>query len=305
MERLENILVVIERGAELYPEIERAAELAEASGARVHLFVREYHAVLYWHYLFGKRGDKISQAAYEREAQAWVDDQVAALEDQGVSASGEAVWARHIYTAIQDRIREIQPDLVIKGAHDGSTKVGRSLYNTTDWQLMRHCPVPVLLVKYQSRAQQGAILCAVNPAHPEESHYGLDDHIMAGGQFMSEQLGRPLHIFNSFQSPGEEVAPPIAIEAGSYQKYLDEYRREHDRALNEFVARYHLPDANVHRSDGDPSVGLPELAARLPATMVVMGVVSRSALPELLVGHTAERVLDRLECDVLAIKPQG
>lgn len=305
MDRLESILVVIERGAEQYPEIERAAELAEASGARLHLFVREYDAALYWHYLFGSRGDKMSQAAYEREAQAWVDDQVRALVDQGIEAEGEAVWARHIYTAIRERIERAKPDLVIKGAHDDAVRGERSAYNTTDWQLMRHCPVPVLLVKYQTRAQQGAILCAVHPAHPEADHHPVDHDIMAHGQAMSGYLGLPLHLFNSFQSPVEQVAPPVAIDAGAYQKYLEEFRREHDRALNEFIARYQLPDANVHRAEGDPSRELPELAERLPASLVIMGVVSRSALPEILVGHTAERVLDRLECDVLAVKPRG
>ena len=302
MERLESILVVIERGAEQYPEIERAVELAEATGARVVLFVREYRSVLYWHYLFGKRGDKMSQAAYEREAQAWVDEQVEALTDQGITAEGEAVWARNIYNAIADKVREVEPDLVIKGAHDDAIRGARSVYNTTDWQLMRHCPAPVLLVKYQNRAHHGTILCAVHPSHPDADHHPVDTAIMGVGQLLSDALGRPLHMFTSFQSPGEHVAPPIAIDGAAYQKYLEEFREEHNRAFNAFVAQYQLPDANVHHVEGDPAQELPNLAERLPATLVVMGVVSRSALPELLVGHTAERVLDRLECDILAVK---
>lgn len=303
MDRLDSILVVIERGAEQYPEIERAIEMAEASGAKVHLFVREYNSVLYWHYLFGKRGDKMSQAAYEREAQAWVDEQVQALTDQDINAEGEAVWARNIYNAIAAKVEAIKPDLVIKGAHDDAARGARSVYNTTDWQLMRHCPVPVLLIKYQNRAHHGAILCAVHPAHPDADHQPADRSVMSAGQLMSDTLGRPLHLFNSFQSPAEQVAPPIALDGAAYQHYLDEFRAEHDRAFNAFVAQYPLPDANIHRVEGDPARELPGLAERLPASLVVMGVVSRSALPELLVGHTAERVLDRLECDILVVKP--
>jgi universal stress protein E len=34
-----------------------------------------------------------------------------------------------------------------------------------------------------------------------------------------------------------------------------------------------------------------------------MGAISRSRLEELFVGSTAERVLDRLACDVLVVKP--
>jgi len=303
MEGLRTILVVIERGAEQYPEIDRATELAEASGSRIHLLVREYRAVLHWHYIFGRRGDKSSQQAYEREAQAWVDEQVHALTDQGIDATGEALWTRHMYTAIQDKVAETEPDLLIKGAHDTATRDERSFYDPIDWKLMRHCCVPVLLIKYQTRACQGAVLCAVHPAHPDAAHQALDHRIMAMGQTMADHLARPLHLFNCFHSPAEQVAPPIALEAGVYDDYLQELRTEHEGCLDRFIAEYNLPETNVHRVEGVPSLELPKLAEELPAAMVVMGVVSRSALPEILVGHTAERVLGRLYCDILVVKP--
>jgi len=34
-----------------------------------------------------------------------------------------------------------------------------------------------------------------------------------------------------------------------------------------------------------------------------MGAVSRSRFDRILIGNTAEKVLDRLECDVLVLKP--
>ena len=39
------------------------------------------------------------------------------------------------------------------------------------------------------------------------------------------------------------------------------------------------------------------------ADFVVMGAVSRTRLQEIFIGSTAERVLDRLPCDVLVVKP--
>jgi universal stress protein E len=50
---------------------------------------------------------------------------------------------------------------------------------------------------------------------------------------------------------------------------------------------------------------IPNLAQFLHANVVVMGAVSRSALERAVIGHTAERVLDALDCDVLVIKPPG
>jgi len=36
-----------------------------------------------------------------------------------------------------------------------------------------------------------------------------------------------------------------------------------------------------------------------------MGALARSGLKRLLIGNTAERVLDHLPCDLLVIKPRG
>jgi universal stress protein E len=35
-----------------------------------------------------------------------------------------------------------------------------------------------------------------------------------------------------------------------------------------------------------------------------MGAVSRSGLKSIFIGNTAERVLDRLQCDLLVVKPR-
>ena len=36
-----------------------------------------------------------------------------------------------------------------------------------------------------------------------------------------------------------------------------------------------------------------------------MGALARSGLKRLLIGNTAERVMDHLPCDLLVIKPKG
>jgi len=39
--------------------------------------------------------------------------------------------------------------------------------------------------------------------------------------------------------------------------------------------------------------------------VMVMGAVSRRGLDRIFLGSTAERVLDRLPCDLLIVKPEG
>ena len=69
------------------------------------------------------------------------------------------------------------------------------------------------------------------------------------------------------------------------------------------VDAYQLPAQRVHLEQGAAAEVLPRLADQLNAALVVMGAVSRSRLQEVFLGSTAERVLDRIGCDVLVVKP--
>ncbi|WP_287817984.1 universal stress protein, partial [Idiomarina sp.] len=57
-------------------------------------------------------------------------------------------------------------------------------------------------------------------------------------------------------------------------------------------------------SQGLPEQVIPEAAKQLDAELVVLGTIGRTGLSAALLGNTAEHVLDQLNCDVLAIKPE-
>ncbi|MDZ7749444.1 MAG: universal stress protein [Halofilum sp. (in: g-proteobacteria)] len=50
---------------------------------------------------------------------------------------------------------------------------------------------------------------------------------------------------------------------------------------------------------------VPTLAQELDAELVVMGTVGRTGIAGLLIGNTAETILERLASSVLAVKPPG
>lgn len=301
MQSIRSILVVIDRSADEHPELERALTLAKAFGARVHLFAREYNEALYIHYVVSSKGDKLSREAYEREAQWWVNKQLEKFTAEGIEATGEAAWQKHLFNAVMEKVRELKPDLVIKGTRR-DTRLHRTLFNYTDWELMRHCNVPLLLVKQPGPLREGGIVCAVNPAHSHAEHYLLDEHIMKVGKLLCEQLQKPLHVFNTFEITSDPLRAPSGMDIVIYEDYRHQAEEEQRYLFDEFIAEYKLAPEQIHTLTGAPEDVLPPLAEKLPASMVIMGVVSRSALPTLIIGHTAENLLDRLECDVLVLK---
>ena len=66
---------------------------------------------------------------------------------------------------------------------------------------------------------------------------------------------------------------------------------------------YSISDEHCYLSDVEISESLPELTSLLNVSVIVMGAISRSRFDRMLIGNTAERVMDKLECDVLVIKP--
>ena len=56
---------------------------------------------------------------------------------------------------------------------------------------------------------------------------------------------------------------------------------------------------------GLPEDIIPKHAQQLDAELVVLGTVGRQGISAALIGNTAEHVIDKLNCDVLAIKPYG
>ena len=56
---------------------------------------------------------------------------------------------------------------------------------------------------------------------------------------------------------------------------------------------------------GEATRVLPEAVWHVGADILLLGAVSRSRLDQPFIGTTAERVIDRVECDVFVVKPVG
>ena len=70
-----------------------------------------------------------------------------------------------------------------------------------------------------------------------------------------------------------------------------------------FQAEFDIDDEHLHVEEGPADVLIPHMAHKLQAAVTVIGTVARSGLSGALIGNTAEVVLDKVESDVLVLKP--
>jgi universal stress protein E len=75
------------------------------------------------------------------------------------------------------------------------------------------------------------------------------------------------------------------------------------RKLADAVRGAAIPLENQHVVGRNVPDAIEQVAAQFRSSIVVMGEVARSGLKGVLIGNTAERVLDQLGCDILLVKP--
>jgi universal stress protein E len=64
-----------------------------------------------------------------------------------------------------------------------------------------------------------------------------------------------------------------------------------------------IPRKRQHLSPLPPAEAIAATARAIRSDIVVMGALSRTGFKRMLIGNTAEHVLDTLTCDVLVLKP--
>ena len=77
--------------------------------------------------------------------------------------------------------------------------------------------------------------------------------------------------------------------------------------LDSFLVRHDssVEAGNVHRTKGTVSKGISEFVRQTGLDLVVMATVARSGVAGMIMGNMAGKMLDRIECSVLAPTPSN
>jgi universal stress protein E len=300
MKQLERILVVCDPARRRSAALRRAADLARRSGARLHVYLFDFEPgiELAESRASGQAGDR-ARAQFLQERGKWLASLTARYAEKGLRLAREVVWAPRLEEAIVAAVREVKPDLVIKDVCTQSA-VRRLLLLPRDWKLVRFCPCPLMLVAADSRGGTSRIIAGVDAFEEMEGASALNARVLEAATTMATQWGAAVHVTS--------VAPMLATASSVYRHLapaIDETRAEHARAFAAFCERWRVPDARRHLLNGDPAHTLAAFALQSRAHLIVVGTHARSGLSRLLLGSTAEGLLNEAACDVLLVKPEG
>ncbi len=303
MQSVKKILVAVkDPGARSLPAVNKAAQLAKSFGAELVLFHGLSQTVL----VDALEAQRVSLRDFETRQRdrtlARLETLAARLRRHRIHVSVSAEWDYPPSEAVVRAAMHLKADLIVAERHAGRHVAGWML-SYTDWELLRLAPCPVLIVKTAKPYHRPSVMAAVDPLHQHAKPVRLDAEILKSAAALKESLRGTLHVVNVYPpevlvTAGWATGPVVLPGAGA--QGAEKLAR---RALAAELERLPLPAHKVAVVEGVPREAIPAAAKSLKAGIVVMGAVSRSGLKRLLIGNTAEAVLDALPCDVLIIKP--
>ncbi len=298
---LQHLLVVIEPEQKQQPALERAAWLARQHPAQLHLLLVEYHAALDASHLFDPGMQARTRAALLEQRSTWLEELVAPLRAEGLQLHLDVRWGRPQHELILEKVAEMTPGLVFKTAGHSSL-LRRLLLSDSGWQLIRHCPVPLWLVQRGSVA--GRKLCtALDPLHSADKPAALDHQLIQATLVLSQALGLHADYVHSY-APLPRTLVFDAELIANYDDYVARSARQHRLAFEQLLAAYPIADADHHLLEGFAEEVLPRFVREQNIDLLLMGAIARGHLDTALIGHTAERMLEQVECDLLVLKPE-
>ena len=307
MKRLDRILAVLDPTSESQPALAKAATLARRCSASLELFVCDFDPSLSGQPFFDT--DRLRQLRddFITERLEYLEETAEDLRAEGLAVETHVHWDNPIYRGIVRRVEESSPDLVVKDTHY-HTVLRRTLFTNTDWSLIRTCPVPLLLAKATDWPDTPRMLAALDPGHLGDKPAALDHDILEWSELLAARMGGEVDAVHAFFPAALLAAtttmggmPLVAGITGA--EIIETERRRITEVLAGIMATHTVPRDRVHLEQGAATEVLPRVAESLGAAVVVMGAVSRSRLQEVFLGSTAERVLERMGCDVLVVKP--
>jgi len=238
-----------------------------------------------------------------------------ALVQAGPDAALEVVVGKAFMEIIR-RAVALQCDLVIKAAEQLPAPQ-RFLRASTDQHLLRKCPCPVWLQTEQAPSQPGCVLACIDvdeadSAEPDTLR-GLNRKVIEAARLIAAPQGPGVVALHAWEAAGEGAL--WAFGGGAEARaladaYVKEVRLGRDRAVHALVSTFDdagagLPPITPRLARGAPETIIQHQAEALGAALVVIGTVARTGLGGVIIGNTAENIINSITLPVLAVKPDG
>lgn len=263
----ENILVVVDPTRDEHPALERSIITAKMrpESPKIHIFIGvDGHAVDVSHKNPAMYSDVSKIAEIEQR-----------MEKEGLEYTAEVCWAHDWQKSLLSSGKHFQSDMIVISDYCDSDKGVR--FSDSKWALLRNAKCPVLIVRPGADFKRKTVLAAINTQAKDDRYQELNDKIIKRGKWAAELYGAEFHVVNAY----------------------DDSMNLPDRGT--LLRKINMESNRVHIRQGEPETVISEAASELSADIVLIGTLARKGLMAAMRGNTSERVLTKLDTDVMAL----
>ena len=184
---------------------------------------------------------------------------------------------------------------IVKTRHQ-SESVG---HLSTDWQLLREAPVPLLLVSEKKFKKNAIIMATVDLDASSREKQNLNIEVLLTARHYAEMLEAELTVLCVIDVPSV-LSDLDLIDPRTYAKNR---QWELQPVVEKLAKDSGLPASAFKLKRGPIAKTIVSEANAKRVRLVVMGTVGRRGVKAKLMGNTAEDVLALLRMDTLTLKP--
>ncbi len=198
-------------------------------------------------------------------------------------------------------------DLLIKQAEPASNHSG---FKALDMELLRNCPCPLFMVRPPKHSvQEIRIAVAVDPRDEDSVGKELSLNLLKFASFLTHYYSGQLDIVSCWFFRLEEYLRDsiwITVSSSELDQMVFNEKHQHEKALQAIIKASHISEPyRIHLEKGLPEETIPSFVEHHEIDILVMGTVARTGLSGFIIGNTAENILQKINCSLLALKPQG
>ncbi len=306
MGSISKSLVVVTEDQDARPALSRAIKLAVENDAELTLLLVTERMPADPKALLPPAVLAEMEAALQRQREADLEALARVACESGVSARIAHREGTPFLAVIREVLRE-NYDLVLKTA--GGTGEGERAFGGTDKHLLRKCPCPIWLIRPDAPECHRRVLAAVDPDGTNLEQKRLSAEVLRAAIEVARMDGATLDVLHAWYLFGESIlrGTRTTVSDPEVYQFVGGALNRHGQYLDELVDG--TPDSGVdlkrHLVRGRPGDVISSWIRSNDVDLLVMGTVGRTGIPGLLIGNTAERVIDEVHCSILALKPRG
>ncbi|MBA5761029.1 universal stress protein [Vibrio sp. 404] len=218
-------------------------------------------------------------------------------------ASGDKPAIKVIKTVLNDGC-----DLLIKDAEP--LNEGSEGFKALDMKLLRKSPCAIWLNRPSPKDHaKKRVAVAIDPIVEGPEGKKLALQLLEVSRSIADSCDSQLHVISCWEYELENYLRDhswIQVDEERLNAEIESVRSNHREILDSLIIESGISgEITVHHINGRADDEIPQCVANLEIDILAMGTIARTGIKGLVMGNTAENVLQSIKCSLVALKPEG